>query len=193
MNARTIILYAAATLAVAAAVHLGTVWYLPNIIMDRAMAQMGAVNTIHHGQRATAAIHGVVRPSPDLLYSVCPYDVSKEPLRVAADVPKGTYWSVSIFDDATNNFFVLNDSQTHRTLTVVLFSPDAPDDNGVVATLSRADPAHLQRENLRLVKAPTARGLVVFRTLVNNETNFTAIDAARHKSGCTPLSEIPHF
>jgi uncharacterized membrane protein len=169
MNARAILLYVAATLVVAVAVHLGTVWYLPNLIMDRAMAQMGAVNTIHHGQRATAAIHGVVRPSPDLLYSVCPYDLSKGPLFISATVPPGTYWSVSLFDDATNNFYVRNDSQAKGSVALQVY----------YATMAMTEAPKLQR-----VRSPSVRGLVVFRTLVSDESKLAEIDNARRKVRC---------
>jgi uncharacterized membrane protein len=169
MNGRAMLLYIAATLAVATAVHLGTVWYLPNLIMDRAMAQMGAVNTIHHGQRATAAIHGVVRPSPDLLYSVCPYDLSKGPLFISAPVPAGTYWSVSLFDDATNNFYVRNDSQAKGSVELQVY----------YTTMAMTEGPQIQR-----VHSPSVRGLVVFRTLINDESKLVEIDAGRRKVRC---------
>ena len=93
MNARGWLPYIAGALVTAVAVHLGTLYYLPHLVMDKAMTQMGAVNAIHHGLRATASKRGVVRPSPDLLYSVCPYDLSGgAPLHVTAPVPPGTYW-----------------------------------------------------------------------------------------------------
>lgn len=177
VNARATTLYIVAALAVAAAVHLGTVWYLPNMIMSRAMAQMGAVNTIHHGQRATAAIHGVVRPSPDLLYSVCPFDLSKGPLRVTAPVPAGTYWSVSMFDAKTNNFFVRNDTQVKGgKIDLLVTSADA---SGVEPYVASEKIAYYY------VAPEYSHGLVVFRTLVNDESKFAQIDAARRKANCT--------
>ena len=63
------------------------------------------------GRRPDENSRGVVRPSPDLLYSACPFDLSKGPLKITAHVPHSTYWSVSGFDAATNNFFVRDDQQ----------------------------------------------------------------------------------
>jgi uncharacterized membrane protein len=157
-----------ATLAVAAVVHLGTVWYLPHFVMGRALAQMGAANTIHHGRRADASSHGVVRPSPDLLYSSCPYDLSKGPLRVHAPVPTGTYWSVSAFDDNTNNFFVENDRQAK---------------GGVVDFVLRGPGQHAQPRDT-VVRAPSERGLILFRTLIDDEAKFAQIDAQRRQATC---------
>jgi len=170
MSVRGWIGWTAATLVVALAVHFASMWYLPRLVMSRALAQMGAVNTIHHGKRADASAHGVVRPSPDLLYSVCPFDLSRAALRVTAPVPPGTYWSVSMFDDATNNFFVLNDAHANGAVDLIV----------VPADWEKPMP-------YRLVRSPSVRGLVVFRTLINDERNLAAIDAARRKAKCAPL------
>lgn len=160
-------------LAVAMVTHLASIHYLPHSVMNRAMARMGAVNTIHHGARATAEKQGVVRPSPDLLYSVCPFDLSRGPLHVTAPVPPGTYWSVSMFDSETNNFFVENDRQVKDgKIDLVVDGP------GVQPTAFLV---------LNRVDSPTRTGLVVFRTLVNDEKNLAAVDAARKKAKCEPL------
>jgi uncharacterized membrane protein len=169
MTLRKTLPWLVATLVVAFAVHVASVWYLPHFVMNRALAQMGAVNAIHHGQRADANSHGVVRPSPDLLYSSCPFDLSKGPLRVRAAVPPGTYWSVSAFDDATNNFFVLNDRQAK---------------DSVVDFLIVLRGTHPNTEGFRVVTAPSARGLVLFRTLIDDEKNLAALDALRRQATC---------
>lgn len=158
-----------ATLVVAMAVHVGSVWVLPHVVMSRALAQMGAVNAIHFGRRADASARGVVRPSPDLLYSSCPFDLSRGPLRVRAPVPRGSYWSVSLFDAWTNNFYVLNDRQAHGWVDFILVGP------------------HQDKQPLgHVVRAPTEHGLVLFRTLIDDENNFAALDAARRQATCAP-------
>jgi uncharacterized membrane protein len=177
MSARGWIGWTTLTLAIAAVVHIASIHFLPHMVMNRAMAQMGAVNTIHHGARATAEIHGVVRPSPDLLYSVCPFDLSKAPLRVTAPVPPGTYWSVSMFDDKTNNFFVLNDRQAKDgKVDLLVYGP------GQMFVSSYLPPEH--PPPWKYVSSPSARGLVLFRTLVDNEKDITALEAARRKAKC---------
>jgi uncharacterized membrane protein len=37
-----------------------------------------------------------------------------------------------------------------------------------------------------VIEAPTNRGIVLFRTLVNDETHIAEIDAARHYAACEP-------
>jgi uncharacterized membrane protein len=166
--------WATATLAIAVIVHLTTVFFLPHIIMSRVLTQMarnGGYNTLRHGARATADARGVVRPSPDLLYSSCPYDLSKGPLLVEARVPQETYWSVSLFDSETNNFFVRNDRQARGTEMRLLIVPGDQDRTPVA-------------QGATLVHSPTQRGLVLFRTLINDEANFGELDSERREASC---------
>ncbi len=151
---------------------------VPHLVMDAAMARMGSVNAMHHAPRATAASHGVVRPSPDLLYSACPFDLSAGPLRVRSPVPDGTYWSVSAYDSATNNFFTLNDRQAG---------------NGVVDFLIVADDGKVPSriENFRTVRAPTRTGVVLIRTLINSEKRRAYLDAIRREASCGTFHASP--
>jgi uncharacterized membrane protein len=166
----------AATLLVAVAVHGASVYLLPRLVMFRTMggiAKLAGINTIQHAPRATWRSRGIVRPSPDLLYSICVYDLgaANGALRVhTQDMPE-TYWSVSVFDAATNNFYALNDRQAKT---------------GAADFLLVAAGTSAEAGGLPVVSAPTNRGVVLFRTLVNDETHVAEIDAARHYAGCEP-------
>jgi uncharacterized membrane protein len=160
----------AATVAVAAVVHYFTLVSAPSFIMGRVLPRMGAVNEIHHMGRVTAASHAVVRPSPDLLYSVCPFDLSKGALHITAKVPVGTYWSVSLFDSNTDNFFVRNDRQVKGAVNLLLMMP--------MTDVKRP-------EGAQVVQSPTPKGLVLFRTLITDDKSFAAIDAVRRTADCT--------
>jgi uncharacterized membrane protein len=168
MSARQWLGWIAATLVIAALVHVGTVAAIPHLIMHRMLAQAGTVNVIHFGKRPDASARGVVRPSPDLLYSICPFDLSKGPLRVRSPVPSDTYWSVSAFDANTDNFFVKNDRQV----------------SGAIDFLIVAQGDSENTEGFSVVRAPTARGLVLFRTLIDDDGKLAAIDALRRKATC---------
>ena len=177
MSAREWIGWIAATIVVAVAVHLASVWVLPHAVMHRALSRMGAVNTIHHQKRVDEHARGVVRPSPDLLYSACPFDLTGGSLEVKAPVPPGTYWSVSAFDTETNNFFALNDRQIGgQPLELIILPPQG----GV-------EPMHIAGR--LVIRAPTTRGLVLFRTLVNDEKQFAKIDAVRRQATCGILDK----
>jgi len=164
----------AAMLFVAAVVHGLTVVFLPRFVMLRTMngitKMTGGANTILHAPRATWRSRGVVRPSPDLLYSICVYDLGATgAVRVAAhDMPQ-TYWSVSVFDADTNNYYAINDRQTKSGAADFILVPQG---NSTEAS------------RLPVVPAPTSRGIVLFRTLVSDEADVAAIDAARRNAAC---------
>jgi uncharacterized membrane protein len=165
----------AATLALAAAVHLASLWALPRMIMIRTMsmvARNGGMNAMGHGRRPDAQSRGVVRPSPDLLYSTCVFDLdaANGALRVHASGMPKTYWSVSAFDSATNNFFVENDRKAGDAVDFVIVAP------GVLVDTK-----------LPVVTAPGTMGLVLFRTLINDETKLAEIDRARRSATCEPF------
>jgi uncharacterized membrane protein len=167
-----------ATLIVAAAVHLGTVYALPRIVMARALARMGPANTMHFGTPPTAADRRVVRSSPDLLYSSCPFDLSKGPLRLTARVPHTTYWSVSGFDAATNNFFVRNDTQV------------AGDSIEIVALrrgmkLPPSDGAPIEA----VLFVPTERGVFLVRMAIGNPKDLAALESIQHQAACATVSD----
>jgi len=169
MKAREWGLWIALTLLVAAAVHLATVWYLPHAIMRVALSRMGAMNAIHFQNRPDEHSRGVVRPSPDLLYSACPFDLSKGPLRVRAPVPNDTYWSVSAFDADTDNFFARNDRQADGVVDFLIVDP------------SYRGPI----EGLKAISSPSKRGLVLFRVLIDDEKDLAAIDDLRRQAQCS--------
>ncbi|HEY1708053.1 MAG TPA: DUF1254 domain-containing protein [Rhizomicrobium sp.] len=174
---RKLLPWIAATLLVAAVVHVATVWLLPRAIMHRVITRMAVLglNEIRFQNRPDASVRGVVRPSPDLLYSICAFDLSAGPLRVRSPVPGDTYWSVSLFDNATNNFYVLDDQQAHATHQSTADFVIAP--QGSPATL----------DGLKTVAAPSTQGLVLFRTLIDDDRKLAAIDALRRKARCAPL------
>ena len=169
----------AATLLVAAIVHGATVLLLPRLIMLRTVAgisKQAAANTILHAPRPNARSRGVVRPSPDMLYSICIYDLGAAggAVRVSTHDMPDTYWSVSLFDIDTNNFYALNDRQTKAgAADFVLTAPGAPAGSA----------------GLPAVVPPGNRGIVLFRTLINDESRTAEIDAARRSANCRPYTE----
>jgi uncharacterized membrane protein len=162
-----------ATLIGAVIVHVVAVWAIPRGIMlvtMRGMARRAGWNTAMYGPRADETSRAVVRPSPDLLYSICVFDVADGPLRVTAEVPRDTYWSVSMFASNTDNFFVLNDRQaTESRVDLVVAAPGAE--------------VELPRGAQR-VDAPSRRGIILSRTLVSEEARFDELDGARRRFSC---------
>lgn len=164
----------AGALVIAAIVHAASLLLLPRIVMIRAMATLTrstTSNTMIHQPRATWRSRSVVRPSPDLLYSICVYDLdaANGALRVSTHDMPNTYWSVSLFDANTNNFYALNDRQAQT---------------GSADFLLIARGATVPDARLPVVAAPTSRGIILFRTLVGDERSIADIDAKRHHADC---------
>ena len=180
LRARRLGSWLAVTLAIALLVHFGTLYALPRLVMRRALRTMGEPNSMHFGTRPTAASRIVVRPSPDILYASCPFDLSSWPLRVIASVPHSTYWSVSAFDSATNNFFVRNDREvTGDSIELLLVRRGQ--------TLPLSDNA-LQRV---IVVAPSKRGLLLFRTVVDDDRHLSALEALQRQDRCESVRADP--
>jgi len=163
------------TLALAAAVHLVAVSLAPRAIMAAVFLVMKRngreLNTAYHEPRPSAERSFVVMPSPDLLYSVCAFDVSETPLRITAAVPD-TYWSISMYAFNTDNFFVLNDQQAGaKEIELVLTGP------------GRNQPA----PGARVAVSPTARGVVLFRTLIPSENRLDELIRIQKLASCKPL------
>jgi len=165
--------WALAALAVALIVHAASLILLPRLIMAGAMRKITAragVNHMIHQPRPTAAARGVVRPSPDLLYSVCVYDLKAAggAVRVRAYGMPSTYWSVSAFDANTNNFYVINDRKAAGgAVDLALTAKGAKPPAGLVAVVS-----------------PTRRGIILVRTLIDDDAKLPALDAARRHATC---------
>lgn len=159
-------------LAVAAAVHLLAVWAVPRVIMARVLDRIapppGAAPLLP--PRADAAQRAIVMPSPDLLYALCGYDLSRGPLRVRADPAAGGYrgyWSIALYAGNSDNLFVFNDGM----------AAGRPVDLWVTAAEETA-PAP---PGARRVTAAAGRGLLLMRVLA---TDPAQAEAARRTLRC---------
>jgi uncharacterized membrane protein len=169
----------AATVLVAMVVHLGAVYLLPHAVMARALEKLGTPNTMHVGRRPDATARAVVRPSPDILYAACPYDLSKGPLRVTSPVNHASYWSVSAFDAATDNYFVKNDQQINGdTMELILVKRGQP-----WPALDNA----LERI---ILYAPTEKGLILIRAVIDTEKDLPALSAMLHQARCGTVASV---
>ncbi|WAC25267.1 DUF1254 domain-containing protein [Blastomonas sp. SL216] len=152
----------------------GTLAAAPTVIMDRAWARLAdqvGTNTMAHTPLVTAERQTIVRPSPDLAYSVCTFDLGQGPLEVMANPVPDHYWSLTVFDSVTDVAFVESDRDTRgKSIRIVL------------ATADQAVP-----EGARKIMLPDAKGVALIRVLLKNRGEIGAVDAYRKKSFCRPL------
>lgn len=162
----------------------GTPFGVMHMIKAR-MATLGGdgVNVMHHGERPSHTSRGVVRPSPELLYSVCWFDLSHGPIRVTSGAPQGTYWSIAAYRNNTDNFYVINDTMTQGAKAdILLYTADQ-----VGGDKAAFDARYGQLGGVG-VESPSQTGLILIRTLINDETRLPEIDGERRQARCGPVT-----
>ena len=154
--------------------------WVPGFIMDKAMARVetaAGINTVWHGPPTSEASRNVVRPSPDIIYSICAFDLSEGPVVLHVPWPEdGSYASVSFYDANTNNFAVINDqdvegeanSQIH--LNRLAITPPG----GI-------SPVAWSRSQ---IVSPTPTGLALYRRVVMGGTSIEDADTGRRAFSC---------
>lgn len=141
-------------------------------IAEAKIASKAPINHFTHQPPVRAEQQFVVRPSPDLLYSTCPYDLTAGPLEVTAVPVPGRYSSISVFDARTDVAFVRNDEQMDgRPMRVVL------------ALEGQAVPAGVETVRMRY-----ATGIILQRVLLADPSEAAAVDPIRQKAQCRTLA-----
>ncbi|MGE0045561.1 MAG: DUF1254 domain-containing protein [Hyphomonadaceae bacterium] len=162
-----------ALLALAAALgaHFAVMASAPNVVMNTAMdrlSERGArANQWVHAPRVSEASRTIVRPSPDLAYSVCVYDVANGPVHIRMG-PGAAYWSLSLYSANSDNFFTLNDREAADGADIVIVRAGAAHPVGAA----------------RVVESPSTRGIALERRLAPTQDEFLIADAARRGDVC---------
>ena len=157
--------------------HLLELWLMPYGIMKIAAKKLSIkVNTVAHSEPIDATFRRVVSPSPDLLYSVCGFDVSQQPLKIIAAVPPETYFSISGFGSNTDNFFALNDQDFQSDqVEIILASRDFVLPDSI---------------NSKIIRSPSPTGIVLFRSLIKDTDKIDDLIHYQKQSSCTPIVKI---
>ena len=142
----------------------------PTLLMAAAIRRVGAggTNRMTHAPLATDRARAIVRPSPDLAYSSCPFDLSTGPIAVHVAAVPSPYWSLSVFDARTNVPFVRNNGETGGKPLDLIFARSG-------------QPVPTGRETVRV---DGDKGIALVRILVEDRATFAAIDRARRGSTC---------
>jgi uncharacterized membrane protein len=169
--------YVWAGLALAVLVHFAVLLTFPSFIMSAAMTRVsgGHYNAWRPGQRVTEASRAIVRPSPDLAYSTCVYDLSQGPVELRI-TPWRSYWSLSLYQDNTDNFFVVDDREAHDGADVIIVRP------------GMAAPDHTTAQ---IVQSPSTRGIALVRRLAPTLDDFTAATQNGRSDICASLHAAP--
>lgn len=163
-------------LILAAATAWAAIAYIPCGLMNVAMDRLGqgGINTMSYGNLATPARQPVVRPSPDLAYSSCPYDLAAGPLAIDVTPVPGRYSSLSIFDAATDVIFVRNDVEAAgKPFRIILAREGRPAPAGA-----------------RIVRTNHDRGIALIRLLLKDPAEIGKLDTVRRQSSCATVTKL---
>ena len=162
-----------AGLVLAIAAYYALLAAAPGFIMSKAVdriAEAGGINRMMHAPLPGPGRRTVVRPSPDLAYSACPFDLSNGPLLIEIVPVPAPYWSLSVFDDRTDVAYVRNNRDSKGgPIRVALLRPGQKPPPGAEAVTLRGD-----------------RGVALIRILLEDRARFGEIDRARQPSFCRP-------
>ncbi|WP_020651008.1 DUF1254 domain-containing protein [Solimonas variicoloris] len=170
---KRLIKYAVLAFVVAVVTHLATVLAAPYVLMDVAMARVSKADGINHWThppRTTETSRKVVRPSPDLAYSACVYDLDGGPVHVTASA-WDDYMSVSVFAHNSDNIFVINDRQAPQGVDMIIVRKGEPHPPGAAL----------------VVESPSRRGIVLQRRVAPTQERWEAANAARRHDICEQL------
>lgn len=146
----------------------------PRVLMAaavRRVSALGGINVFRAAPLATASARTIVRPSPDLAYSSCVFDLTEGPVTIEVAPVPAPYWSLSVFDARTDVAFVRNNRGS----------------GGGPIRIALANPGQNAPPGIETVRVEGARGIALIRILVEDRTRFAAIDAARRESRCGRL------
>jgi len=167
------------TLVLAACLHVLIVWLLPHAItfaFVRGVTKQIGYNAVFAPPLPTHESRSVVAPSPDLLYAVCVFDVSAGPVRIAARRPQG-YWSLSLYDGNSDNFFRTNDSEIKDDAVELILT------RGPVDAATR-----VKYPSATYVQTPRATGVMLSRILVLDPANMQSERDAQSSVRCGPAA-----
>jgi uncharacterized membrane protein len=164
--------YAWGALAIAVLTHFAALYAYPHVLMNVAIQRVsqGHFNAWHPAGRVTETSRNIVRPSPDFAYSACPYDLSHGPMHVRV-APWGAYWSLSFYQDNSDNFFVIDDREAHDGADITLIAKGA------------APPAHASQ----VVESPSTRGIALIRRLAPSAGDYAAAAQAARGDVCATI------
>ena len=139
-------------------------------IENRIVAGAGGWNACLHNRTFGPRANAARRANPDSIISSMAYDLSDGPVRIAGETwPR--YWSISFYQQNSDNFFVRNDLEMERrTFEFIL-------------AMEEQDTASLTGEPIR---SPTAKGIMLIRRFAADASDMDGIIANQDALNCGP-------
>ena len=154
-------------------VHLSFISIFPQLkawSISRQASNSIIINSSFKRDLADSNSTQIIRPSADLLYGGCGYDVTYQPLIISTQLPS-TYWSVSFFSQNTDNFTTINElNESGENLKIYLFGPNSKP--------SKVSDGFI-------VVSPSNRGLMLMRQFIGNGSNLEELYNVQDSLECT--------
>lgn len=139
-------------------------------IEARIVKSAGGWNGCYHnrvyGPRKAAAR----RANPDSIISSMAYDVSDGPVRVSGTTWPN-YWSLSLYQQNSDNYFVINDSQLESSEFDIVIVQEGKEESVSTGTT---------------ITSPTDKGIMLIRRFASQETDMPAIVSNQDVMYCGP-------
>lgn len=167
----------------AAMLHVVIILALPHFTDRNAAARIlaeGPPGRFHRlSDRVDAA--GLSEADPYVSTAVCAFSVEDGPVRITAS-GKVPFWSIAIFDDASNEVFSMNDR------TSVDGAADVVAGSAIQLTELRKSPLPALEKSI-LVETMRDEGYVVLRSLAPQQSFRKAAEDFLGSARCAPLDE----
>ena len=160
-------------IAIAICTHMAVVRMAPSTIMSKVMNVMAERGLPLHqfslSPRITPKTQTIVRPSPDLAYSLCRFDLSEGPILIMGTRWNG-YGSLTIFDAETNAVFITS------------LDTASPNSNPVILTL---DAGVQPSAGIHVLKLDKPKGLALIRRLAPTTELYNQAHKSAKSDICT--------
>ena len=140
-------------------------------IEARIAAGAGSWNACLHNQVYGPRTNAARRANPDSIITSMAYDLSDGPVRVAGETwPR--YWSLSFYQQNSDNFFVVNDLELGSSSFDFVLALDGQDTDALGGTT---------------VVSPTAKGIMLIRRFAADASDMPGIIANQEAMTCGPV------
>ena len=140
-------------------------------IEARIAAGAGNWNACLHNHVYGPRTNAAHRANPDSIITSMAYDLSDGPVRVAGETwPR--YWSLSFYQQNSDNFFVVNDLELKRSSFDFVLALDGQDTDALGGTT---------------VISPTAKGIMLIRRFAADASDMPGIIANQEAMTCGPV------
>tara|TARA_B100000401_G_scaffold70482_1_gene42920 strand:- start:165 stop:737 length:573 start_codon:yes stop_codon:yes gene_type:complete len=154
-------------------------YYIPNSIIPSSITKLigingedqNMINNSFARDLPDSEFTEVVRPSADILYGGCIYDVTYFPLVIETEVPE-SYWSISFFSENTDNFSTINENvHNFGKLKMYLFGP-----NSIPTKVN----------NGFIIVSPSNKGVMLMRQFIGDGSNLDRLNEIQNSLDCRP-------